>query len=325
MADTWYVLGDSRMAAAMIACLSLSITCLLITIEYQELRHELYFIDFFDDLKYNRIRYPLNRLNYEKFVNRFDFITKYIMNQMFWISSISVISMLPVSLFLVYLKGDITHLKPLYLIFWSIIAVIFCLQIFGTLWLGAVLWYASTYYLKLKFNEVYYKMVSLEKSRNLFSSVALVMTFKEHNYLMKITEDFNHLFKFIIFYFYFIATPGFQIGVYGTHHSATHLYVRIFGVFIFIISFTNVFVMNFMNVWICKTSKKPYSVLFSFISRSKTPIPLENRMKINSFIEHLSGHEIGFYCYDLFPMNYYEFYQYIYIFGLNYILIMNLF
>ena len=51
---------------------------------------------------------------------------------------------------------------------------------------------------------------------------------------------------------------------------------------------------------------------------------IKQRLKLLSFIEKLSGREIGFYCYDLFPMNNYEFYQYLYICGSNYFLFLSL-
>ena len=41
----------------------------------------------------------------------------------------------------------------------------------------------------------------------------------------------------------------------------------------------------------------------------KNRLTFRQRWKLLAFIEKLSGRPIGFYCYDLFPMNNYEFYK----------------
>ena len=78
-----------------------------------------------------------------------------------------------------------------------------------------------------------------------------------------------------------------------------------------------------MCLWVSKSAHKSYPLLYTYINKVKTPLFL--RFKLISFVEKLSGHPIGLYCYDLFPMNNFEFYQFVYICGANYFLIMSMF
>ena len=78
-----------------------------------------------------------------------------------------------------------------------------------------------------------------------------------------------------------------------------------------------------MSAWVNKGAHKSYPVLFSHLTQRYMPLWL--RIKLMAFIERKSGPDIGFYCYDLFPMINYEFYQYIYICGQNYLRIICLF
>ena len=82
--------------------------------------------------------------------------------------------------------------------------------------------------------------------------------------------------------------------------------------------------MNMMSTWINKAAHRPRKLLFSYLSRNKSNIPLNKIIKINKFIEHLSETHIGYYCYDLFPMNFYEFFQFLLIVISNYILLLSL-
>ena len=99
-------------------------------------------------------------------------------------------------------------------------------------------------------------------------------------------------------------------------------YARFPVIFIFVMVFGAVFLVNFMSAQISKAAKKSCPTLYTHLSRMSATHP--TRWKLVSFIEALSGNEIGFYCYDMFPMNNYEFYQYLYITGLNYFLILDL-
>ena len=122
----------------------------------------------------------------------------------------------------------------------------------------------------------------------------------------------------------YISTIGFLIAMFGIHRRNTTLFGRLFLGFLVSTCFTTIIVLNLMCTWVVIAAHKPYSSLIKIINK-RILMTVGQRIKLLSFIEKLSGREIEFYCYDLFPMNNYKFYQYLYIAGCNYFLLMSLF
>ncbi len=199
-------------------------------------------------------------------------------------------------------------------------------HLFGMVGFGVILWYVSCLYLYLKFKEVYIKIRLANKSNQYhLSSLQILLAIKEHNFVEKMTKDFNQFYRILIFIIYYIGTPCMLSLLYIVHHRDTNLYIRIIMALMTATAVLPILMTNYMCTWINNASYKPTALLFSYLCRTKIRIPLSHRLKIMSFIEHLSEREIGFYCYDLFPMNNFEFYQYLCMSGVNYFLIMSLF
>ena len=98
---------------------------------------------------------------------------------------------------------------------------------------------------------------------------------------------------------------------------------KIFNGMLSVICMSVVFLINITSTWVGSAAHMSYSKMYSIMNDNRCPAI--TRLKIMSFIERLSGPEIGMYCYDLFAMNNWEFYQFLYLFGSNYFLIMSLF
>ena len=128
-----------------------------------------------------------------------------------------------------------------------------------------------------------------------------------------------------MFVLYYMATPGFQVVLFGTHKSDTSPLGRFAYVLLVVFCFTAILYMNVMCTWVSRAAHKSYPILYRLILHMDRRYPLRHRLRVQSFIERLSGPEITFYCYDMFPMNSYEFYQFVCIAGSNYFLIMSLF
>src|SRR5882672_3654348 len=93
---------------------------------------------------------------------------------------------------------------------------------------------------------------------------------------------------------------------------------------IFILVFSLAFMVNIMCTMLNATAYKYHSILYSYICAKNTRISCKNRLKLMAFMERLSAKDIGFYCYDMFLMNNYEFMQYVIGFISNHILLLNL-
>ena len=140
----------------------------------------------------------------------------------------------------------------------NILWVMFSHNCFAIVWGGFTLWYMSTNYLKFKYREINCKIeISLKYSNiNLFINVI-----KEHNYMDILTERLNVFFQMITFIIYYIATIGFQLLLYITHHKDSNIFGKIKTGFIFFSCFWAVLSMNLMSTGVIRSAHKPYPKL----------------------------------------------------------------
>ena len=181
-----------------------------------------------------------------------------------------------------------------------------------------IIWYLSTIFLKYKFTEIHElieRSVKTGDKRLLMNSIHL------HNSVEVLTHSLNKYFKYLIFIVYYITTPTLELVCYVSHEESTAFLVRILMVFVFVLIFSMVFAMNLLSANVIHSAHKSYPLLYKFLLKNR--LSLKEVLKIQSFIEHLSGREIGFYCYNMFAMNTNEFFKYISVCFINYILIMT--
>ena len=187
------------------------------------------------------------------------------------------------------------------------------------------MWFFTTSYTKHKFNEINKKISLGIKYSNLR---LLMIAFREHNYIEIKVKQLNHFFRIITFLIYYIGTIVGQIFLYITHHKDTTPIIRLVYTIISVALLFILLIFNLMSVSLSNSAHKSYSQLFCMDYKKlkiKNRLTFRQRWKLLAFIEKLSGPTIGYYCLDLFPLNSYELYQYLYIAGCNYFLIMNFF
>ena len=327
MSDPMYIWGDPRICSTMVFTLIGSVFAVMSVIFYQEQTKDLYILRWLELLKHNRLKYKLNVKNYNRLIRRSLLLFKYLVR--------------PASLFLVVsLEYIVIH--STYSAYtdpntdYSLIGSLFSLFLLTTVILQGVcaililplLVYVIIQILIMKFNELNDKIVSFlcYNHQNTYQLPSLISLIREHDYFTQMTQQINVTIKWLLFIVYYMVTPALQISFYCVHHRATHPICRIFCAVIVIAISVVLFVPVVLSTQIAKSAKMPNRFLQAFVGRKADKvIPIRIRLKIMNFVEHLSQVDIGFYCLDLFPMNNYEFYQYLYIAGLNYILIMKIF
>jgi len=187
---------------------------------------------------------------------------------------------------------------------------------------GSVGWFLVCYYLKHKYLEIYRKIALSVKYDNKRLLMAAIV---EHNYWEIQTKRLNQFFGAITFIVYFIETIPMQLILYIAHHPDTLFEHRIIAAIIVLTACSMVVYTNVMSTWIINAAHKPLPVLSSYMSSRRRVLSVRDRLRVQAFIERLCGPAIGYYCYDLFPMNGYEFAQYLLISGANYLLIISMF
>ena len=320
--DFGKLLGHPILYSSMIGTVSLAILAIGLTLSYQELTHTATALDMFDEIRHGRIRYPLKPYNYRKYCIKVNLVTDFVFKE----CHIFMVLFCVLVNFVLSLILLINHEFSFYLlasfVFFNAIMIIFSIQCFGYVWTGFILWFMSTLYLKYKFIEINEKIELSLKHSNIN---LLMNAIEEHNYVEIMTKKFNHFFRMITFIIYYIATIGFQIMFYGIHNKNSTPFGRVGAATIFFTCFWAVVFMNVMSTWVNNAAHKPYYKLYSILHKRGIRMRFRHHWKLLSFVEKLSGRPIGYYCYDLFPMNNWEFYQYLCIAGSNYILIMGLF
>ena len=319
--DFGFMIGPPRLISSAITAVSLAIVAIGLTTQYFEIGNQLVIYDIGHMISTKQIKYPLNYNNGRKFNIRSNLIVRYLLPIGYVVLVLAVSTFHFIFTFRIYLSLEEKLYSFLGFVIINIFWLIFSHLCFAIVWVGFTIWYIATVYLKYKFREITAKIeISLK-----YSDINLLMNaIKEHNYVEILTKRLNLWFRMITFIIYYIATIGFQLILFIFLHNDSNFWGKLITGFIFLSCFWAVLMMNFMSTGITRSAHKSYPKLYNMITKG-IRIRFRQRWKILSFIEKLSGPPIGFYCYDLFPMNSYEFYQYLYIAGSNYFLIMDFF
>ena len=204
-------------------------------------------------------------------------------------------------------------------IFWSIMTLVFLIQFFGYISEGSIIWFVSNIYLKNQFLEINDKIKLAFRTNDQRYLIRLI---DDHHMTEKLTQELNQFFRYMILMIYYCGTPGIELLIYLSHEPSTYFYARFVLVFIAITLCIVVFLLNYMSTGIISAAKKPRQAFHGFLSQRQ--VSNQTRLKLVNFVETLSEREIGFYCYDMFPMNNLGFYHYLYFIGTNYFLILDL-
>ena len=109
--------------------------------------------------------------------------------------------------------------------------------------------------------------------------------------------------------------------IYSSHSPETSPIGRILSVTVALFAVVLIFTVNYFSAQLNKSAHKSYPLLYTLLCKKK--FSMRNKLKILFFIENLSGLEIGFYCYDLFPINNYTFYEFTAGWAANYLLLVG--
>jgi hypothetical protein len=145
---------------------------------------------------------------------------------------------------------------------------------------------------------------------------------EEHNQITILCMKNNQSVNLILLIIYYLYSPLIDMVLYLAIYI-DHFYIKLLGISVTFFLILFLFLFSSTTVWLRKSAHFPYNNLNSIIAKQKW-IPLSKKMKIVSLIERLAGSEIAVYCYDFFPLNNYEFYQFIASIVGNFFLLMSL-
>ena len=135
--------------------------------------------------------------------------------------------------------------------------------------------------------------------------------FESHILIERETFLMNKEMRHYIYIMYKVIKPCFNVLVYISHASDSIPIMKQVTTSTVVFLALMLFTINYQCASVTGAAHRPQSTLYKTVLSRNHNIPLKIRLKIMRFIERLSGPEIGFYCYDLFPMTSYKFADYV--------------
>ena len=312
-----YELGNVKLIALMMALCSTTTLCIALHLQYEEWNNSAEVINFLQSLKTKSLNIKLNARNQRRFGLRVNLMTEYMINVFHKSVSFFVGLVFTSALILVYLDSKNDY-SIILVIFWSIVTILWSIYFYSVVTFVGIIWYLSTIFLKYIFTEIH---ELIERSVKTGDKRLLMNSIHFHNSVSVLTHCLNKYFKELIFFFYYMVTPCLELISYISHEKSTVFVARILAAFVVVLIFSLVFAMNLLSANVIHSAHKSYPLLYKFLLKNR--LSLKELLKIQTFIEHLSGREIGFYCKDMFAMNISNFFHYISVCFINYILIMT--
>jgi len=184
-------------------------------------------------------------------------------------------------------------------------------------------YYLPITYIRYRFEQVNHKIKKLIRLPRENQDYDLLMcAIEEHNQITVLCMNNNQFANLILLLIYYLYSPLIDMALYLAIYI-DNFYFKLFliaGTFLFILF---LFLFSLTTAQLRYSAHFPYKNLNSIIAK-QNEIPLEKKMKIVGLIERLAGPDIAVYCHDFFPLNNYEFYEFIAIISSNFFLLIGL-
>ena len=318
MSDANGLLGNKRPISLIWGMSAVCALLIELVIQFQEMSKRLPLLKFFNDYKRRRIT-PLNAQNTRRWSLIAGLMTKYMLKQVFW--PMVILTSIPfIGVTFVAYSDENSGFYIVSVLFFSLCHFVFLIQLYVVVCFGFIAWTICTLYLKYKFIEIYSQ---IEMSLKFRANPMLFRAIADHNYIEIQTKEMNEFFCLMIFILYYFASPTLILNIVVFNSKDTYIYLRYVFVLIFFMIFSSVFFVNLFSSQISHSAKRPISLCYKHLIRGN--LSKRQRFKTMAFIEKLDGPDIGFYCWDLFPMNNFEFYLFVANCVKSYLLILTLF
>ena len=295
---------SSMILSLLAASLAFMVIIYLALFNFYELTNRLKFLRYLNDLIENKPAIELSYSRHRRLTLGLYLMTKYVFHFVYrFIVLITVITYTIFSFMYSPDRGSV--LSNLFAVLWLIPTYISFMVFISTLYLCAIISIFCMFYVKYAFNTIEDDIKLCLKCRN---SKLVIKAINKHRIAVKMCEDMNDFFKTTNFILYFMASPCNMTNMYFITDENNPMNLRIIAAFVSIISYSIVVSLILINTQITESAHRPRKYLYRYLDNNS--LPFKRRMKIMAFIEILSGQEIGFYCWDWFPLNTFEFYQY---------------
>ena len=313
--DSFYSWGWSRFVYAMFGTLGSAMATVKATFLVMAAKHELFVINYVQKIRENQSNPSLNREYYKMFCTKVKFCTKILYPALFVSAFVPILGHICSSM-IVYIENEYDH---------SIFAMIIS-NVWIAIWIsfGAAMGFGGAFvlqliaimHLKYEFRQINDAIKRCTAEHNYNSLMRAIVC---HQKLSETVKKLNKFMNLLIGFCFFCCTPGMDILIFLVFKTDINL---IFRLIYFIAGFGLITVqiaINYMCASFTATAHKSCNVLYKCLNDQN--LSFKCRQRISLFIEKLSDKRIGFYCFDLFLCNNYEFYEYLSFFTRNYFLV----
>ena len=180
--------------------------------------------------------------------------------------------------------------------------------------------YTSIIYLNLKFDDLLHSIRVRIRWNNM---QGLMVAIEAHHKATHLVRLLAKVYNIIIGVIYLIIPYIIVLLLKLLSKHKTPLYIRIFGLIVFIIAFSVIYLFNFVCANVTTKNKNAPRQLYRVFCNYKF-IDLQHRLKILGLLEKLTSDFVGFRCLNLFKFTKLSFYQYFFTITSTYILVSKL-
>ena len=275
-----------------------------IILHHFEYYHRLKFLDYFYILAQNRSPIQLSYERNKRLIFVTNLMLKCILHPFYYLLFSFFFSFLLYFIIDAYFAQN-SVISLIALIMWSITTYLFIKLTSALIVLLLVVCVFGIMYLSYAFVDIANRIRLESKLKNIRP---LMKTISEHNFTAKMVTDLNEFFRLFLFGEYYTGSPACMLVLYLIFHEDNNISILILYIIMGISIYSFVFLVNMACAFISRSAKRPRIYLYKCFTRNQ--LTVKQKLRIFNFIEKLCGPDIGFYCYDLFPMNNYEFYEY---------------
>ena len=312
--DAFYMWGSTGYLTAALGFFGCAIASINTVYLILELNHKLFTIDFIQKIRNQRMQRKLENKYLTKFCVRVKFYTRILYPTLIGCAFVPVAAH-GITSVISYVTDDV-HRSVIPLIISNVMNAIWMIRATAMGLGGNTLIYFIFQYLKYEFRQLNDSLQSYYQKKN---SKPLIESMKRHQKITVSVKQMNGIISYIFGFTYISCTPPMNILFFLGFNQGIHPIIRLIYVSVAVQIVLAIFILNFVASSFSATAHKSLDIMYKYLIKGN--LSSDSRLKINSFIEKLMGNTIGFYCFDLFALDNYRFYQYISSFVCTYFLI----
>ena len=304
MVNFAYYMDNRTITCLLMSSSSFIIFTLGVLLQRLEMSKKLHCFEFFSSIIESKVPIELSQSKQKRLSLALHILTKYVIQPTYWLSMGFCLGINIEHSFKGYFDPD-SGFSLIMVLLWLVPSYLFFQQFFSIVLVGFSQWALNVLYIKYVLIKVNHR---IELSLKLRNPMLVFKAMNEHRIIVLFCEEINHYYKYMIFILYFMCSPALMLDIFYIFSNKTDIGGVVTGGLIFVVAYSVVFGLNLISSQISVKAHRPRLLLYGYLNENS--LKLRDRMKIMSFIEWLCGPDIGFYCYNLFPMNSYEFGKY---------------